>query len=158
MFEKYCKWLDDQVVKHYGVHLVPEGELKTLIDRLVPRFTQYDLTEAVIIILKVDGKTAGMARLNKFSDKIGMIHNVYIYPEYRGNGYSKSLMSSLEDKAREFGYDFLRLDTGGFNLVAQNMYKKLGYIEIERFTPKAGLENEKTQKYYDEKIHMEKKL
>ena len=158
MFLEYGKGLDDQVVNTYGYHLIPEGNIKKLAERLVPQFTSYDKSEEVLLILKIDGKTAGTARLDKFAKDIGNVHQVFIYPEFRGNGYSKQLMYVLEERARKFGYSYLRLDTGGFNVVAQNLYRKLGYVEIERFTPVSGLENEKTRQYFNEKVHMEKKL
>ena len=158
MFLEYTEWLDDQVFNTYGFHLIPDGDTKKVVDMIVPIFTNYNPLEGIILILKVDGKTAGMVRLSRFSENIGMIHNLYIYPEYRGHGYSKQVMYVLEDKARESGYSILRLDTGGFNAVAQNLYRKLGYVEIERFTDVARLENEITQPYYDDKVHMEKKL
>jgi GNAT superfamily N-acetyltransferase len=158
MFLEYGKWLDDQVVNTYGFHLFPDGDIKKVVDRVVPIFTKYGPLEGIIFILKIDGKSAGMVRMSKFNENIGMIHNLYIYPEYRGKGYSKQMMYFLEDKAREFGYSFLRLDHGGFNIVAQNLYRKLGYVEIDRFTDVARLENEVTQPYYDDKVHMEKKL
>ena len=83
---------------------------------------------------------------------------MFIYPRFRGNGYSKLLMYELEDRAKKFGYSVLRLDTGGFNVVAQILYRKLGYIEVERFTPVSIVENEKTRQYFSEKVHMEKQL
>ena len=114
MFMEYGKGLDDQVVSTYGYHLIPDGDIQKLADRLVPLFTSYDPSEGVLLILYVNGNVAGTARLDKFADKIGNVHQVFIYPKYRGNGYSKQLMYVLEDKARDFGYSFLRLDTGGF--------------------------------------------
>jgi ribosomal protein S18 acetylase RimI-like enzyme len=158
MFLEYGKWLDDQVLNHYGFHLFADADVKRVIDRLVPRFTSYDSSEGIILILKVDSKTAGMARLDKFGEDIGFIHNVYIYPEYRGKGYSKQMMYDLEERANKFGYSSLRLDAGGFNVVAKNLYRKLGYHEIERFTDFDNLKIERTRPYYQEKIYMEKKL
>ena len=110
------------------------------------------------ILYMHDEKVAGMTRLDKFDEGIGMIHNVYIYPTYRGRGLSKQMMYVVEEKAREFGYRFLRLDTGGFNVVAQNLYRKLGYVEIERFIDFENLKNERTRPYYFDKLYMEKQL
>lgn len=157
MFIEYGKWLDSQVLDHYGVHLFQSG-VKETVDRLVPRFTAIKPPEGIFLIMKVDGKTAGMARLDRIDENVGMVHNVYIYPEYRGKGYSTRMMDVLEEKARGFGYSFLRLDTGGFNVVAQSLYRKLGYVEIERFTDFDNLKNPVTRQYYLEKIYMEKKL
>lgn len=157
MLVEYCKWLDSQVLDHYGFHLF-QSDIKETIDRLVPRFTAIKPPEGITLIMKVDGKTAGMARLDRIDENVGMIHNVYIYPEYRGKGYSIQMMDVLEEKARSYGYSFLRLDTGGFNAVVQSLYRKLGYVEVERFTDFDNLKNPVTRQYYLEKIYMEKEL
>jgi len=68
------------------------------------------------------------------------------------------MMHVIEKKAKEFGFRFLRLDTGGFNVVAQSLYKKLGFVEIERFTDFENLKDESTRPYHLEKVYMEKKL
>ena len=158
MFLEYGKWLDEQVFKHHGFHLFRYGDVKSRISSLIPRFTSYDPSEAILLLLTVDGNVAGMTRLDKFDDGIGMIHNVFIYPEYRGRGLSKQMMYVVEEKAREFGYRFIRLDTGGFNVAAQSLYRKLGYYEIERFTDFENLKRERTRPYYLEKVYMEKQL
>jgi len=158
MFLKYGEWLDEQVLKHHGFHLFTGGDVKIRIDSLIPRFTSYDPSDAILLLLTVDGNVAGMTRLDKFAKGVGMIHNVYIYPEYRGRGLSKQMMYVVEEKAREFGFKFLRLDTGGFNVVAKSLYRKLGYYETERFTDFENLKREHTRPYYLEKVYMEKKL
>jgi predicted component of type VI protein secretion system len=58
MFLEYGKGLDEQVVNTYGYHLIPEGNIKKLAERLVPQFTSYDKSEELLLILKIDGKTA----------------------------------------------------------------------------------------------------
>ena len=121
MFIEYGKGLDQQVVETYGYHLFPDGDVAKLAERLVPRFTSINPSEEVLLLFKVDGEVAGTARLDKFEDNIGMVHQVFIYPNYRGKGYSKKLMYVVEDWARKFGYTYLRLDTGGFNARADEM-------------------------------------
>lgn len=158
MFVEYGYWLDNQVFTHYGLHLFANGDVKKACDTLVPRFTAYSPSEGIILLLTVDNKTAGMVRLSKYDENIGSIHNVYIYPEFRGRGYSKLIMYELEKRAKELGYLFLRLDTGGFNHVAQSLYKKLGYIEIDRYTDFENLKDEVKSKYYLDKVYMEKQL
>jgi GNAT superfamily N-acetyltransferase len=121
MYLKLGEWLDEQVLTHHGFHLFTDGDVRGRMDILVPRFTSYDPSEAILLLLTVNGNIAGMTRLDKFSEGIGMIHNVYIYPEYRGRGLSKQMMYVIEEKARDFGFKFLRLDVGGFNIVAQKL-------------------------------------
>ena len=42
MYLEYGKWLDEQVLKHYGFHLFKDGDVKSRIDIILPQFTSYD--------------------------------------------------------------------------------------------------------------------
>ena len=157
MFVEYGNWLDSQVLNHYGVHQF-QISVRETIERLVPQFTSIKPPEGDILFLKVDGIIACMARFDKFDDGIGFVHNVWTNPNYRRRGYASQLMSFVEDKAREYGYRFLRLDHGGFNVPAHRMYENLGYKKIDRFTDFDRIENDPRAKYYLDKVYMEKKL
>ena len=157
MFVAYGNWLNSEVKRHYGVFLIPVED-KKFIENLVAQFTSIKPPEGDIYIVEVDGRAAAMGRISTLMKGIGEVNNVYTRPEYRRKGYSKMLMSELEDQARKFGFTTLRLDTAGFNIPAQRLYQKLGYTRINRYSGKTSLENEKTQQYYDEKVYMEKKL
>ena len=157
MFVEYGKWLNKHVMDHYGVPLF-QNDIKELTLEFIPQITPIKPPEGINLLLRVDGKTVGMARFDKFEEGIGMVHNVFIYSEHRGKGFSKLMMDVIEEKASEFGYKFLRLDTSGRNVISQKLYKKRGYIEIERFTDFENLNNEFTRLYYIEKVYMEKQL
>ena len=157
MFVEYGKWLDKHILDHYGVPLFQNDIRETTLG-YIPHITPIKPPEGINLVLMVDGKNAGMARFDKFDEGIGMIHNVFIYSEFRGKSYSKQMMDVIEEKARDYGYKLLRLDTSGRNVVSQNLYKKRGYVEIERFTDFENLKNEVTRPYYLEKVYMEKQL
>ena len=150
--------MNGEVFVHYGVHLVPEEKMKEVIDSMLPKFISIKPPEGVILILEVDGYAVGMGRLNRLENNIGEVNNMYIRPEYRRRGYASQMLSQLEEKAIDFGYSTLRLETHEINRGAQNLYRKAGYKEIERYTKVRALENEKTRLYYKEKVYMEKKL
>jgi len=58
---------------------------------------------------------------------------MYIRPEYRG-GLGRRLYGLLEDKAMEFGFEVLRLDTSRLNVAALSLFGKVGYTEIDRYS------------------------
>jgi len=158
MYIGYGIWLDSEVLKHYGIHLITDGNVKQLTDNVIQSFTTIKPPEGIIYILEEDGKAAGMVRLDTLQKGIGEVHNVYTRPEYRRRGYSTLLMTQIEKTALEFGFSALRLDTGGFNIPAQRLYQKLGYKMIERYTSVDPSRNEVLRRYYKEKWYMEKKL
>ena len=55
------------------------------------------------------------------------LHDLQVYPEFRGNGYGENLMYESHDIAKNMGFDYVTLITSRDNEPAQNLYKKLGY-------------------------------
>ena len=155
---EYCTWLDDEVYAHYGVRLFPDGDIQGFIERRAPVWTSVKPPRGIIYILEVNGEAVGMGRLDTFEGDIGEVHNVWTSPEHRGKGYATVLMNHLEEKAQEFGFSALRLDTAKFNVPAQRLYAKLGYNEIGRYREITRSESEGIRLYYEEKVYMEKKL
>ena len=74
----------------------------------------------------------GMGALKKLEEKVGEIKRMYIRPEYRG-GLGRRMYGLLEDKAKEFGFNVLRLDTSRLMEAALYLYNKVGFIEIEGY-------------------------
>jgi GNAT superfamily N-acetyltransferase len=96
-----------------------------------------------------------MGALRKLEDNVGEIKWMYVCPEYRGYGYGKQILFYLEDKAREFGYSVLRLDTGALNYPARGLYESYGYNLRDRY---AGSESSEEAGKLLHIIFMEKKL
>ena len=104
-----------------------------------------------------------MGRLSKLEDDVAEINNMFISSEYRGRGYGKVMLEQLEEKAREFGYSTLRLDTGAHNEAAQHIYRRAGFTKREYYNSSAHGRVAKNETkdghiYYENKVYMEKKL
>jgi ribosomal protein S18 acetylase RimI-like enzyme len=139
------------------------GPIREIIKKVIPVFISLKPPEGIILILEVDGEAMGMGRLSKLDEGVVEINNMFVSSEQRGKGYGKMMLTSLEDKAREFGYSTVRLDTGAFNVAAQHMYRKAGYIERDYYgsTNYGRVAKDDTDEgriYYANKIYMEKKL
>jgi len=157
MLREYTEWLDNEVNNHYGVKLIQDSEINQLIQRFVPIWTSVKPPRGDIYILEANNKAVGMGRLSTLEEGIGEVHNIWTSPEHRGKGYATRLMKHIEEKAREFGFSKLRLDTARFNHPAQRLYHKIGYREIDMYKP-GSFHNESLKRYYEEKVYMEKKL
>ena len=158
MLIEYSNWLDNQVYNYYGVRLLQNTTAKEIAEKYAPTWTSVKPPEGDLFIIEVNRKVAGMGRLNTLEENIGGVHTIWVEPEYRGRKYATKLMEHINEKALEFGFSVLRLDTARFNTAAQSLYKKLGYYEIPRFTPIGTFENESLVRYYAEKVYMEKQL
>ena len=157
MLVDYGLWLDGEVMKNFGEHRLKIDD-KNLFKNVFKRFTSIKPPEGDIFILEVDGEAAAMARFSTLEEGIGEVNNVYTRPEFRRRGYTTRIMNTLEETARNYGFSILRLDTAGFNKHAQNLYKKLGYYEIERYSKVDSTKSEAMLRYDVEKMYMEKKL
>lgn len=89
--------------------------------------------EGVLCILKIDGKIAGMGVIKRLEDDIGELKNMYIRPEYRGNGYGKKMVQKLLETGGDLGFDTFRLDTSKFMVAAQHIYKLAGFEERDKY-------------------------
>jgi GNAT superfamily N-acetyltransferase len=113
----------------YGFNLVPD--VREYVDGVFPKFTAIKPPEGIICIMEVDDEAEGMGVLRKSEEGVGEIKRMYIRPRTRGNGLSKVLLSWLEEKAGEFGFKKLRLDTAEVAEAAVHLYRKAGYKETQ---------------------------
>jgi ribosomal protein S18 acetylase RimI-like enzyme len=70
--------------------------------------------------------------LAKFAHS-GEVKRLYVRPHYRGRGIAAALYRSLEEYARERGYEQLYLDTTDDMVAAQRFYAALGYELTTRY-------------------------
>jgi ribosomal protein S18 acetylase RimI-like enzyme len=80
----------------------------------------------------LDNRIVGMGALRKKSDKIGEIKLMRPHPDFQRRGYGQLILDKLQEKARQFGYTILYLDTTTKQVPAQQFYKRNGYHETRR--------------------------
>ena len=78
--------------------------------------------------------------------KSGEVKRLYVAEAFRGLGIAGDLYAALENYARQFGYEWLYLDTTDEMTKAQNFYAKLGYRPCSRYNdnPQATIFMRKT--------------
>ena len=86
-----------------------------------------------LIAITEYGETAGGVGLRKFSADICEMKRLYVYPKYLKKGLGEALCRELIKQAKKFGYKKMRLDTIGKLKVANRLYDKLGFYEIEPY-------------------------
>jgi len=107
------------------------GELSDTQDWIVSRFHHDD----AIFILAIEAeKLVGFITLYQgFSSislqKYWILNDLYVRITVRGKGCAKALMVFAHDYAVETGAKGIELETGEHNMIAQNLYAGLGYVE-----------------------------
>jgi len=81
-----------------------------------------------MFVLKYDDKVIGYAGF-WISYEYATITKVTIHPSLRGKGLSKILLKDLIDRCFALGAESISLEVRMSNVVAQGLYKSLGFIE-----------------------------
>ena len=66
---------------------------------------------------------------------------MFTLPEYRGKGIAKTILTELENWAKEENYTTAILETGHLQYDAIGLYQKMGYVITENFGQYIGVEN-----------------
>ena len=83
---------------------------------------------AKYIVADLEGKVVGYAGIWLILDE-GHITNIAVAKKHRGLGIGKYLMMGLIDFCKNNGIPNMTLEVRASNIIAQNLYKKLGFLE-----------------------------
>ncbi|MCH4169478.1 MAG: GNAT family N-acetyltransferase [Streptococcaceae bacterium] len=88
------------------------------------------------VLIAYDGNTPiGCAAIKRLDDKTVEVKRVFVDDKYRGLGIARKLISELETKVKNEGYQELVLETGKNNVVAIAMYRNFDYEIIDNYPP-----------------------
>jgi ribosomal protein S18 acetylase RimI-like enzyme len=112
-------------------------------DELYPncKVFEKDLGKRLLYLAKEEeGQCLGMVTLHDYqpaeyalvkwqfvTDRFMVIHRLAVHPHFEGQGLAKRLMEFAEEKARDGGYEAIRLDAFTENPRALGLYNRLGY-------------------------------
>eukprot|EP01084_Bolivina_argentea_P168654 292435_1 len=73
-------------------------------------------------------------------EKYCELKRLYIQPKHRGNGFAKRMVKKCINRAIKLQYNKIRLNTLSSMSTAQNIYKKMGFIQV---TPMETIDDDK---------------
>lgn len=128
-FKHLCSLLDESLDKIVG-NTIERG-----------KYTQFNLSETIehVVLLRLNGEMIGCAGLRKYDAATGEIKRVFVKETHRGKGYSKLLISKIEEIAKNKGFRKIILETGDILRASVNLYGSFGYTQIPNYGPYASL-------------------
>jgi GNAT superfamily N-acetyltransferase len=100
-----------------------------------------------ILVAYAGDRPVGVAALRRFGPGIGEIKRMYVVPEQRRSGVARQLLEALESRARDHGFDVVRLDTHDRLPEANDLYRSAGYREIEDYNS-----NRRANRWYEKPL------
>lgn len=106
-------------------------------------YNQYNgLEEIKYVLVAYDGeKPIGCGTIKKAETNAVELKRMYVKPEKRGSGIAGQILTSLEEWAKEIGFQKCILETGRRQVEAVKFYEKSGYQRIPNYGQYAQMEN-----------------
>jgi len=106
-------------------------------------YNQYNGLEEIkyVMIAYVDEKPIACGAIKKFDTNAIELKRMYVKPEKRGSGIARQVLTSLEEWAKEIGFEKCILETGERQVEAVKFYEKSGYKRIPNYGQYTQMEN-----------------
>ncbi len=80
----------------------------------------------------IDGEMVAIGALKKISPDLAEIKRMRVDPIFQRRGFAQEILTKLEQRAKELGFNVLELDTSVIQEAAQKLYEKNGFKEFKR--------------------------
>lgn len=77
-------------------------------------------------------ETVAMGGFKPESDTCAEIRRMRVHPKYQGRGYGKRMLTELESRASDRGFDAMTLYTNSKMVAARELYSSMGYDVTRR--------------------------
>ena len=90
-----------------------------------------------ILLAELSVHTVGCVALRPLKGRICEMKRLYVKPDFQGRGIGRTLACAVIDRARDKGYEKMRLDTIDSMKAAKSLYDSLNFrtIEAYRYNP-----------------------
>jgi putative acetyltransferase len=89
--------------------------------------------EVTFIVARLDGQAVGCGAVVDSGEGWAEVKRMFVSPAARGLKLGRKLLERIEAIAAERGAEVLRLETGGLQPEALELYRKSGFVEIGPF-------------------------
>jgi len=132
LMREYLVWSTNMLRSEYGLDYGDEV-INAIIEEDLEMIDKYLPPMGCLLIAEVDNESAGMVCLKALDKGIAEVKRMYVRPKFRRFGLGRSLMTHLLDEAKAMNYSIVRLESGKFMKNAHQLYRSLGFREIEAY-------------------------
>lgn len=93
----------------------------------------YTVPKGIFVLMYKNKNLIGGAGLKSINRNMCELKHLFIYRQYRAQGAGLALCKEIMDRAKFLGFEYIRLETLRRLTASVNIYKKLGFIEIEPY-------------------------
>lgn len=128
-------WSDvDQLIRAYLAELPFEIDFQDLDRELGELPVEYGPPRGAALLVRAPaGEPVGFVGVRRFDDASAELKRMYLIPAARGTGAGRALGAAAVAAARELGYARLLLDTVDTMTPAIELYRGLGFFEIDAY-------------------------
>lgn len=149
LFEEYLRFNQKVIAECLNIHF----DLNAILKQEPKKLSQFSPPTGFFLCVQDNLKMIGCAGLRSLTPQISEIKRVYLKPEYRRQGVGRLLLKTLLEKATKSGFKRVRLDCFQGLIAAKNLYKSLGFQDIQPY-----LESEIPREYHQHWLFLEKQL
>lgn len=121
VIHEYIAWLDmDLSYRGFDQEMAQFNELFTL-------------PSGLFLMAQVDDEIAGCGGLLRHTASTAEVKRLFVRPAFRGLQLGEKLVAALIARARQLGFERLILDAVPQTVVAQALYRAIGFQEIEPY-------------------------
>lgn len=111
----------DDIFKISNMSFTTSWSYESIKEELNNKFAKY-------VVAKINDIVIGFGGVWLILDE-GHITNIAVHPEYRGIGAGDMIIEALIELCKLEGITSMTLEVRASNIIAQNLYKKHGFIE-----------------------------
>jgi len=94
---------------------------------------KYQAPKGILLIAYWEDTPAGVVAFQQLENQVCEMKRMFVSLKYRGLKIGVELVKSIVKQAKEMNYKTMKLDTHPWMTIAQEIYKREGFVETERY-------------------------